>query len=316
MVKTQYDLLAFVAPQTKLPQAHESLLGKDLCLSVTAAAPFKTDGEAILEEVNLYRNILEQQGITIVRSRSDLKKPGLKIILNLQSPPSTIGFLPKLFEAGIRICQIGYYGSTHYGGGFMAPTVPLRENGKSLIREMKDLGMILDLAHAGTKTSFGALDLAGEINIPVMISHTGAYNVHCNMRNAVDEVLRRTAELKGIIGIYELTFGLSQTDNSEEAYLKHFRYMRGLADSICVGSDGWYCDEVDENGMETFKMLKAKLDPDDLMQARYPENILEWRTPEKMTKIYNLVWKETDATYADKFCSLTADSFFNRSLPE
>ncbi|MEN9582877.1 MAG: hypothetical protein RL641_831 [Candidatus Parcubacteria bacterium] len=317
--KTMFDLLGFLAPQTLLPIIDPRLKDKDICISVTAVAPFITDVTTMLSSVNEYCRILEAQGIHIVLKKSDLQKSGLKVILNLQAPPPFVGFMDKFFDAGIRICQIAYMEENNFGGGFLAPTARLTDAGRALIAEMEVVGMILDLAHSGAVTSLDALEIVSRNEMPVIISHTGAYGEYCNMRNSINDVLQKTVSLGGLIGIYTLTFGLSKNDNSIAAFEKHMSYILnnidGAVGSLCIGSDGWFCEDKGR-WSKTYEFLKDKLDPLGLLHVRFPDQIAELMSPHKLDIIYREMCTLFNVSTVKNICYNNGARFFAEALPD
>ncbi|MEO1481562.1 MAG: dipeptidase [Myxococcota bacterium] len=107
--------------------------------------------------------------------------------------------LERLFERGYRMAGLTHFfdnsvaGSTHgwNKGG-------LTEFGKTVVRRMEALGMIIDLAHTSPKTIEDVLDIATR---PVVVSHTGVRGTCESRRNLDDRQIRRIAENGGVIGI-------------------------------------------------------------------------------------------------------------------
>jgi microsomal dipeptidase-like Zn-dependent dipeptidase len=294
--KTMFDMLAFLAPQMRPPIPSEELLGMDLCLSVTACPPRQFfqgfDGESLsmemLNSIERYVTLLEENGVTIIRSLSDYETPGLKVVLNIQDPlPNASIHMHDLYTLGVRIMQLSYQGPNEYGGGFLSDA-SLTSEGKSAIKSMSVNRMILDLSHANTATALDALREAKGNGVHVMISHTASFQVYDNPRNAHDEVISAVMGAGGIVGLFGLTFCLDQNDDTAKSFLKHLNHIRTLHENadncIVYGSDGWYCDYEEGNTKNTFEMLKQKLDPHGLLRARFPDQIIEFMGVERISK--------------------------------
>lgn len=274
----------------------------------------------MLSTIESFRKTLEHRNVKIVSCAEDLNDAGLKVILNLQDPPPLSTEVKEYYDLGIRISQIAYQNKNQYGGGFLAPLERLSTEGRNFISALAENKIILDLAHAGERTALEALIATDEMKSPVMISHTGAYGVYANARNASDDVITSVMDQGGIVGVFALTFALDADDNTPHAYAKHVHYMRSLhprADKLLVhGSDWWYSPYNRAKAEQTFAMMKAKVDPDNKLGVRFPDQIEAFAGPDRIVKTEQaLVSLGFPRTFLKKFFSSNAESFLAKSLP-
>jgi membrane dipeptidase len=83
----------------------------------------------------------------------------------------------------------------------------LSEFGKSVVKEMNRLGMIIDVSHITDKTFF---DVAGLSKAPIVATHSSARHFTPGFeRNVSDEIIQKIAEKEGVVMI---TFGGSFID--------------------------------------------------------------------------------------------------------
>jgi len=114
----------------------------------------------------------------------------------MESDPAN---LQVLFDAGYRMIGLTHFFDNDYAGSAHGVGKGgLTELGRQTIREMEELGIIVDLAHLAPTAIDEVLDL---VTRPVVVSHTGVRGTCDNRRNLSDEHLRRIASGGGIIGI-------------------------------------------------------------------------------------------------------------------
>lgn len=311
------DSLGFLAAPGEPPVVKEKLV-LDL-IHLTAVPPWLTmPGKTLAAVLNFIGQIAVPGGHVLVRTKADLERPGLKIVLGLQNPLEPGADLDAFTSAGLRVMQLAYLKSNCYGGGCGCSFEPLTQEGQRLIRRMADCGIILDLSHAGHRTAREALQFIKSrgIRISVMISHTGCYRVFPHGRNLPDDVLRGVAELGGVVGIFGVTFFLHQTDNDVyQAFQPHLIHAAKTCgrDQICVGTDMPYITETAEAGERRFRDMNEKLDPDGFFNARYPDYLPELNGPDKISvlaRYCDMFEVQPDGVWGENLVS-----FFRRALP-
>jgi len=80
----------------------------------------------------------------------------------------------------------------------------LNDLGREIVKEMNELGMVIDISHVSDKTFFDVLEVTTE---PVICSHSGCRAINPHRRNISDEMLQALAANEGVIAIvFELSF--------------------------------------------------------------------------------------------------------------
>lgn len=77
-------------------------------------------------------------------------------------------------------------------------TLGLKGIGESVVKRLNDLGVIIDLSHAGEKTFYDVLKVTTK---PVMATHSNCYELVPHPRNLKDEQIRAIKENDGVIGL-------------------------------------------------------------------------------------------------------------------
>lgn len=159
-----------------------------------------------------------------------------------------VNLLETLFAVGIRSAGISYNFGSALGGGLAEPEDHgLTSVGRAAVRAMNELGMIVDISHAGDRTG---LDTVAASTRPIMISHAGARAMWAADRMKPDDVIRAVAEAGGLIGI-EAAPGSTRTrrDSSQHDindFVAHLEYCVELVgvEHVALGPDTFYGDHV------------------------------------------------------------------------
>ena len=111
----------------------------------------------------------------LLRAEADTVTTGPRIVLALEdlgSVGTDLDGIRALYDAGIRSAGLTYNAGNPLGGGLGQPSDGgLTPIGREAVAVMNQLGMLVDLAHVGDRTSIDAAAASAE---PVVISHAGA----------------------------------------------------------------------------------------------------------------------------------------------
>lgn len=192
-------------------------------------------------------------------------------ILSLEGADSLINlsYLEKAYAYGLRAL-----GPAHYGPGRYAPGTgmegPLTGMGKSLVREMDRLRMILDVTHLTDEGFFQAMDI---FNGPVWASHHNTRKLVPHQRQIADDqikiLIERDAVIGGVLDAWMLTSnwqrGISDPVKENitlEKLADHYDHICQLAGNslhIAIGSDldGMFGKEQAPCDMDTIADLQS-----------------------------------------------------------
>ena len=109
------------------------------------------------------------------------------------------GKLDMLYDIGMREFSLTWNETNEFAGGAGGdPSTGLSSAGIKCVRKIRELGAILDLAHASKATFFDAVSI---IDGPFMVSHGNIAHLYEHPRNLTDEQLRIVRDHNGVLGI-------------------------------------------------------------------------------------------------------------------
>ncbi len=149
---------------------------------------------------------LEKKGeVHIVRTRADMEKTDrlLGLLLTEGSHPlqGDLEKIHRLYNEGYRAMGLQHFFDNELGGSLHGRSqAGLTGFGRAAVKEMREKGIIIDVAHSSAQVVRDVLALTPD---PIFISHGGTI-AHCprtKNRNLPDDILKQIAARKGIIGI-------------------------------------------------------------------------------------------------------------------
>ena len=138
------------------------------------------------------------------------------------------------YKLGVRHMLMCYNVKTPVGDGCQELTDGgLSRLGADLVKEMNRVGMLVDVAHTGYRTSMDVFDASSE---PVIISHANARALCDHTRNVRDDQIKACAASGGVVGI--IAFGPVLGDDGTslvDLLIRHVRYVADLVGPQHVG---------------------------------------------------------------------------------
>ena len=178
----------------------------------------------------------------------DQKKP-VGFILSLEGADSLvrIDYLEKAYRYGLRALGPAHYGEGRYAGG-TGTEAGFSQAGKTLLREMDSLHMILDITHLTDQGFKEALEI---YQGPIWASHHNCRALVNNQRQLTNDQIRilieREAVIGGVLDAWMLTEGwirgqslptvMGANLNRLIDHYDHICQLAGNADHIAIGSD-------------------------------------------------------------------------------
>lgn len=224
-----------------------------------------TDANIVLKNILLqiekfYTELaINNEYIYLVKKYEEIDNNTRKIgaILHLEGAEAIgrdIELLRLLYRLGLRSVGLtwNYRNFIADGVGEGEYAASLTSFGKKVIREMDNLGILLDLSHIAPKAYFAAFDY---YNRPIMVTHANAYSICPHPRNLTDEQLKVLADNGGIIGINQVSFFVGTQDNpGVNNLIDHIKYIADTigVKHIALGSDFDGAEDLIMLGIEEY----------------------------------------------------------------
>jgi membrane dipeptidase len=239
-----------------------SAVPEQLPRDIGYATPEQAHQQA-LAQMHVYRELAQRDDVRLVHNRSDLH--ALRVQWqrgqDSQQGAACLGIVPLMenadpirtpdeaiwwHEQGVRIVGPAWK-ATRYCGGTGEPG-PLTPAGRALLREMAQVGLVLDISHMAEQSFWQALDL---FDGTVIASHSNC-RAHAPASNAdrhlSNEMIRALLERDAVIGVVlynaflnpDYEQGQPKEQTSLEAVLRHIDHicqMAGDARHVAIGSD-------------------------------------------------------------------------------
>jgi membrane dipeptidase len=170
-----------------------------------------------------------------------------------------LGWVDLFYKLGIRHALMAYNEQNRVGSGcHVKDDTGLTDFGKSLIREMNRVGMIVDCAHTGYRTTMETIEASES---PAVISHTNARALCDHPRGVWDDQIKACAARGGVMGMTGISAFLGKGPPSPERLVDHIDHFANLAgpEHVGLGLDHVY-------DKETFQLFV------DRMPDRYPKD--------------------------------------------
>jgi membrane dipeptidase len=143
-----------------------------------------------------------------------------------------------LAKAGVRVFQLTYNKAALAGDGCLEPrNAGLSDIGRDVISAIESERCLLDLSHAGRRTTAEAIAAAKG---PCAITHAGCYAVNPHPRNVEDAEIKAIANKGGVLGIYFMTYLRKAGQSLREDVIAHVEHAIDVAgeDHVTIGTDG------------------------------------------------------------------------------
>ena len=171
--------------------------------------------------------------------------------------------LDSLYKRGARYMTLTWNNSTPWATSAMEETRDsllhqpkgMNDFGRSVVKRMNALGMLVDLSHVGEQTFWDAINTTTK---PVLVSHSCVYNLCPAFRNLKDDQIKAIGKNGGVI---------------------HLNFYSGFLDSTYDRKDAVFNKK---HKTERDSLLKANPEPyyaNNFLYAKYKDEVEAMRAP-------------------------------------
>jgi membrane dipeptidase len=203
-----------------IPRAREGGLTAPF-FAIYVAASYADHGAArrALELIDLTHRVVDghRQDMTFATTPADIraaKQAGkIAVLMGIEGGHAiedSLGVLREMYRAGVRYMTLTHVNTNHWAdssGPFYEPDFDpkksavhhgLSEFGKTVVKEMNRIGMIVDISHVSDDTIRDALAVS---RAPVMASHSSCRVLSSIPRNLTDDQIKQIAAKGGVVMI-------------------------------------------------------------------------------------------------------------------
>ncbi len=189
-------------PNLDYPTQEEAAAAARAQLRFYEELELETGDSLIRDRAQLDRLIDEWQAWerSVHESRPSASRPppfGFVLSAEGLDPVRDPGELSEWHERGLRLAGLTHYGPGRYAGGTGTES-GLTDLGREVLKEMKRLGIALDLTHCSDAAFWEALE---HYDGPVLASHNNCRALVPRQRQFSDDQLRAIIERGGVIGV-------------------------------------------------------------------------------------------------------------------
>ncbi|XP_053695316.1 uncharacterized protein LOC128742857 [Sabethes cyaneus] len=333
------DDLKLVSPWSKSAWSHTDLqrlkrgriAAQFWAAYVPCEAQHKDAVQITLEQIDVIRRLTERYSphLTACTSVRDIveahKNHQMCSLIGVEGGHSlggSLGVLRIYYALGVRYMTLTSTCHTPWADSSNAdaPKYDIKHGGlttygKTIIREMNRLGMIVDLSKSSVATM---KDVLATSQAPVIFSHSSAYALCNSSRNVQDSVLELVTKNRGLVMVNFYNKFLSCSENASVqdavAHINHIRQIAGI-DHVGLGA-GYDGINFTPHGLEdvsSYPRLFAELLGDgwtaDELEKLAGRNLL--RVLEEVEKVRENQRLSGVRPYEDIPVALRADEHFN-----
>lgn len=299
---------------TDIPRLRAGLLGAQFWSAYVPCQAQHLDAvQMTLEQIDVIRRLVDLNAnhFALVRTTNEIlnvhKEGRIASLIGVEGGHAlgnSLAILRTFYNLGARYLTITHSCDTPWAKGTNSQHPDgLTHFGKSVIKEMNRLGMIIDLSHTSINTAKAALNTS---QAPVIFSHSSAYSLCNSTRNVPDDILKMVAHNGGVVMVnfytYHVTCNETATIHDVIKHINHIRTVAGIEHvGIGAGYDGINMTPKGLEDVSRYPHLLAEL----LADPNWTENDIAMLAGLNLLRVFEQVeevrdkWKLADVLPAE-----------------
>lgn len=176
--------------------------------------------------------------------------------------------LKEFYDNGVRILSLTWNNDNILCGGIGENKKGLTESGVDALKEMRRLGMILDVSHISDIGFWQSIEIEG---LNIMATHSNSRTICPNLRNLTDEQFIAIKNRGGVAGINTYPLFVNGNENADVhdliRHIEHFCSLGGEK-NICLGAD---FDGIEHHMSDINSCEKMYVLADELAKMKYDD---------------------------------------------
>lgn len=239
-----------------------------------------------------FYEVTKEADFTVIKDKKSLldviKNNKYGAILALEDGAAISGsldVLQKLYDIGYRAVTLTWNGENDIGDGAVnSKSRGLTDFGKSVVKKMNFLGMVVDVSHLSERGFWDVMEISSK---PIMASHSNAKAVCGHLRNLNDEQIKALIKTNGAMGINLFPDFLSDSKKTDITdILRHIEYVLSLGgeDILGIGTD---FDGIDRapSGFQNAETLYKIFD--EMKKIGYSDSLIEKITYKNFVRVFS-----------------------------
>ncbi|WP_139488900.1 dipeptidase [Brevibacillus dissolubilis] len=233
--------------QVSFPEMEQAKIGIQVFASyVPTRIRYGQKFQAALEMIDIFHDKVISPDLMPIYTRNDLdecvlkgKKGAILFVEGAHPLEESLTNLRTLYRLGVRGMGLTWNFRNEVADGCEEPNPSgLSLFGRKVIKEMNQLGMMIDVSHVAEPGFWDTLELS---KTPVIASHSNVRALHDHPRNLRDEQIKALIQSGGVIGLSFVDFFYTRErrDVTVDDVLRHLDYVCSLGgvDHVAFGSD-------------------------------------------------------------------------------